>query len=141
MFIYIFLIIFVLLIDFIWLRINAKNYNYLIEKVQKTPLSINIIGSIFSYIIIICALFYFSIPMIEMKMKEDKKNNLLILCVLYGGGLGLLMYGLFNSTNVGLFKNYDYKIAIIDSLWGFIIFTISTYVFFSIKHIIDVKTK
>ena len=72
-------------------------------------------------------------------LKEN--NNLFILCLLYGGGLGLLLYGMFNATNYGIFTNYNYKIALMDSFWGFTIFTISSYLFFSIKHIIYVKSK
>jgi uncharacterized membrane protein len=136
---YILTIILILLIDFIWLILNSKNYNYLVEKVQKTPLSINYIGAILSYIVFICGLFFFSIPLIEIKLKEN--NNLFILCLLYGGGLGLLLYGMFNATNYGIFTNYNYKIALMDSFWGFTIFTISSYLFFSIKHIIYVKSK
>jgi uncharacterized membrane protein len=113
--------------------VNSSNYNYLIEKVQKTSLSINFIGALLSYLTLLCGLFFFSIPMIESKLKKD---NLLILCILYGGGLGILMYGMFNTTNIGIFKNYDYKIALLDTFWGFMIFTMSSYLFFSLKRII-----
>ena len=134
---YIIIIIFILFIDFIWLIINSKNYNYLIEKVQKTQLSINYIGAFFSYLILICGLFFISIPMIKIKLKEN--NNLFLLCLIYGGGLGFLLYGMFNATNYGIFTNYDYKIALLDTFWGFTIFTISSYLFFLIKHIINIK--
>ena len=133
---YILTIIFILVIDFIWIFSNSKNYNYLVEKVQKTPLSINFIGAILSYITFICGLFFFSIPLIELKLKENK--NLFILCLIYGGGVGLLLYGMFNATNYGIFTNYNYKIALIDTLWGFSIFTISSYLFFSIKFIYNI---
>lgn len=136
---YILTIIFIIFIDFIWIFSNSKNYNYLVEKVQKTPLSINFIGAILSYITLFCGLFLFSIPFIEIKLKENK--NLFILCLIYGGGLGLLLYGMFNSTNYGIFTNYNFNIALMDTLWGFSIFTISSYLFFSIKHIIDIKSK
>jgi uncharacterized membrane protein len=124
-----------LFIDVLWLIYNSNNYNNLVEKVQKTPLSINFIGAFFSYLIFFCGLFFFSIPLIELKLKENK--NLFLLCLLYGGGLGLLLYGMFNATNYGLFTNYSYKIALLDTFWGFIIFSISSYLFFSIKHIIN----
>jgi uncharacterized membrane protein len=136
---YILTIFISLFIDVIWILSNSKNYNNLVEKVQKTPLSINVIGAILSYVVFFCGLFFFSIPLIELKLKENK--NLFLLCLLYGGGLGLLLYGMFNATNYGIFTNYNYKIALLDTLWGFTIFTISSYLFFSIKHIIYIKTK
>lgn len=137
---YILITIFVLLTDFIWLITNTKNYNYLIEKVQKTPFSMNYIGALLSYIFLLCALFFFSIPLIKMNLQK-KNNNLFVLSLFYGGGLGLLLYGMFNATNYGIFTNYDYKIAILDTLWGFVIFTISSYLFFSIKHFINIVPK
>lgn len=136
---YFFIICFVLIIDLIWLYFNANNYNYLVNKIQKSNISINFIGALFSYIFLICGLLFFSFPMIEIKLKENK--NLFLLSILYGGGLGLLLYGMFNATNLGIFKNYDYKIAIMDTFWGFLIFTITSYLFFSIKHIIYIKSK
>lgn len=130
MFEYFLIVVFILIMDFIWLMVNSSNYNYLIEKVQKIPLSLNFYGAILSYLTLIFGLFFFSIPMIESRLK---KNNLLLLCILYGGGLGILMYGMFNSTNIGIFKNYDYRIGLLDTFWGFIIFTMSSYIFFLIK--------
>ena len=131
MFNYLLITFVILFIDFIWLYINADKYNNLVENIQKSPLSINLIGAFFSYLILIIGLFFFSIPMIKYKLKENK-NNLFLLSIIYGGGLGLLLYGMFNATNYGLFKNYDYKIALIDSFWGFILLTIGSYLFFSI---------
>jgi uncharacterized membrane protein len=131
MFNYLLITFVILFIDFIWLYINADKYNNLVENIQKSPLSINLIGAFFSYLILIIGLFFFSIPMIKYKLKENK-NNLFLLSIMYGGGLGLLLYGMFNATNYGLFKNYDYKIALIDSFWGFILLTIGSYLFFSI---------
>ena len=129
---YLILIPLILFIDFFWIFINATNYNYLVEKVQKKPLSINYIGAFLSYLILFLGLFIFSIPMIEMKLKENK--NLLLLCIIYGGGLGLLLYGMFNFTNYGIFKDYDYKIALLDTAWGFTLFSISSYLFFFIQN-------
>ena len=119
----------ILFIDLIWLYINANKYNNLIEKIQKTSLSINFIGAFFSYFTIIVGLFLFSIPMIEYKLKE-KKYNLLLLSIIYGGGLGFILYGMFNATNYGIFKNYDYKVALLDTFWGFSLLSFISYIFF-----------
>lgn len=129
-------IIFILIIDIIWLFINFSNYNNLIKNIQGSNISLNYLGGCLSYITLILAIFIFSIPLIEKKIKENKNQSLIYLCILYGGSLGFLMYSMFNTTNIAIFKKYDYKIAIIDSIWGFMIFTLGTYFYFSIKHII-----
>ena len=48
--------------------------------------------------------------------------------ILIGGTLGLIIYGIFDFTNLSLFKNYNLKIAIIDTIWGSILFTLTTYI-------------
>ena len=128
---YIIVIIFILIIDLIWLLLNSNNYKLLVLNVQKSDLIINPIGALLSYLTVILALFCFSIPIIKEKIKNN--NNLLYLSFIYGGGLGFLMYGIFNSTNLGIFKNYSPKIAIIDTLWGTILFTISVYLYFILE--------
>ena len=45
---------------------------------------------------------------------------------LIGAFLGLVVYGLYNFTNLSLLKNWDYTLAIVDSLWGAIIFGVAT---------------
>jgi uncharacterized membrane protein len=130
---YIIITLFTLFIDFIWLFLNYNNYNRLVNKVQGSSISINFIGAILSYLTVIIGLFFFSIPMIQYKLKENKNQSLFLLCLIYGGGLGLIMYGIFNTTNIGIFKNYEPFVATIDTLWGTFLFTISSYIFFLIQ--------
>ena len=124
---YLIFIILILFFDSIWLYINANSYKNLVMNVQGSSLEINPIGAILSYLCVIIAIFGYIIPIVKEKNKKD--NNLLYLSIVYGGGLGLLMYGLFNTTNIGIFKNYDYLTALKDTLWGIFLFTIITYLF------------
>ena len=130
---YIIITLFILFIDFIWLYLNYNNYNRLVTKVQGYPISINFIGAILSYLTVIIGLFIFSIPMIRYKLKENKNQSLFLLCLIYGGGLGLIMYGIFNTTNMGIFKDYEPFVAGLDTFWGTFLFTISSYIFFLIQ--------
>ena len=130
---YLIIIVFILLIDFVWLYVNYNNYNRLVEKVQGSSISINIIGALLSYVTVLIGFFYFSIPMITNELNKDKNQSLLILCLKYGGLLGLIMYGIFNTTNIGIFKNYEIYVALIDTLWGTFLFTISSYIFILLR--------
>ena len=40
--------------------------------------------------------------------------------------LGLLIYSVFDLTTKAIFKNWEYKAVIIDSLWGGSLFAITT---------------
>lgn len=124
---YIATIILVLIADFIWLYLNKNNYNLLVTKVQGSPIQLNFIGGVLSYLFLIIGLFVFSIPMITNEYNKNKKQSIFLLSMLYGGVLGLIIYGIFNTTNIAIFKNYDIYVAIIDTIWGFFIYTFAAY--------------
>ena len=42
--------------------------------------------------------------------------------------LGLIIYGVFDFTNLAIFDNYSLKLGLIDMLWGGILFGVSSYV-------------
>ncbi len=46
--------------------------------------------------------------------------------------IGASVYAVFDFTNYAIFKNYDWRIAIADTLWGGILFTL---VFYAMKKI------
>ena len=123
------LIIFVLLADYIWLTTNKQMYSTLVKSIQKQEMKINIIGAIVSYICVILLLVFYAIPFVRLQSKTNKIPSIQS-CVIYGGGMGLLAYAIFNFTNIGIFKNYNVKTALIDTLWGGILFSISTILYF-----------
>ena len=38
--------------------------------------------------------------------------------------LGLSVYSVYDYTNLAIFKNYDWKIALADAIWGGVLFTL-----------------
>jgi len=100
-----FLPIIILLVDLPWLMLTSNNSQTMIQKIQKSPLVIRIIPSIIVYI----ALAYLAtIP------KNTKQAFL----------LGLCTYAVYDFTNLATLKNYSLTFAIIDSLWGGVLFMI-----------------
>jgi uncharacterized membrane protein len=47
--------------------------------------------------------------------------------------LGFCVYGIFDFTNMAIFKKYNLKTAISDTLWGAILFFIVTNITYSLK--------
>jgi len=131
---YIITIIIILIIDCIWLYLNRNNYNSLVKKIQGFDIELNLFGAILSYLCVITGLFMFSIPMIRQEYKkENKRKSLLLLSIKYGGILGLVIYGVFNASNIGIFKNYNIKVALMDTIWGFMLYSFSAYLFISLE--------
>lgn len=45
---------------------------------------------------------------------------------IWGAVLGILTYGLYNYTNLALFDKYNSVLAVVDTLWGGVIFGLTT---------------
>lgn len=134
---YIITIVVILIIDCIWLYTNKNNYNNLVKKIQGFDIQLNLIGTFLSYLCVIAGLFIFSIPMIKYEYAKEKKEenhkSLLLLSIKYGGLMGLIIYGVINATNIAIFKNYNINIAIMDTIWGFVLYSFSAYLFMSLE--------
>lgn len=67
--------------------------------------------------------------------KNDWKNDTLVKGFIFG----IVIYGVFDFTNLAIFSNYPFNTAIIDTLWGGLLMAITTnfvYYLFEIKKII-----
>ena len=114
----IFFIIFIstiilIILDFIFINFILNQYKKMILNVQKSELTINYLGAILCYIFLIFSLYYFIL--------KDKKS------ILDAFLLGIVIYGILETTNYAIFKKWDAKIAIVDTLWGGILFASTTY--------------
>jgi uncharacterized membrane protein len=101
-------------IDFIYLNV-IKNYFYKqVKSVQGSELKINFLGAALCYIFLIIGINYFII-------KPNKSVTDAFL-------LGLIIYGVYETTNYALLKNWSIITVIMDTLWGGILFAITTYI-------------
>lgn len=114
---YIFIIL-LLLIDLIYLSLFGKEFKNLVSKIQKKPFTVNILGAIGSYLFIAAALYYFVI--------KDKRP------IFDAFLLGIFLYGVFDFTNLAIFKDYNWKIGLIDTLWGGILLSLTTFLTYNI---------
>lgn len=97
--------IIILIVDLPWLMLTSNISRGMIEKIQKSPLVLRIFPSIIVYI----ALAYLAtIP------KSTKQAFL----------LGLCTYAVYDFTNLAILKNYSLSFALMDSLWGGVLFMI-----------------
>jgi uncharacterized membrane protein len=94
--------------------------------VQGAPLAVNYVGAVVSYICVFLALIFYAIPTVLSHMpKTPTLKDQIINSFMYAGGLGLVIYGVFNYTNIAIFENYSYSIALLDTTWGVTLFSLS----------------
>jgi len=106
--------IIILLLDFLYMQIIYKKFNNLIFNVQNSDIKLNITGAILCYSLIIFMLYHFII-------KENKS-------ILDAFILGFCTYGIYETTNLSLFNKWKISTTIIDTIWGGILYALTTYI-------------
>ena len=101
-------------IDFVYLNVMKGYFENQVKNVQGSSLKVNYLGVAICYIFLIAGLNYFII-------KPRKSVNDAFL-------LGLVIYGVYETTNYALFSNWSIITVIMDTLWGGILFASTTYV-------------
>lgn len=109
-------------IDYIYLS-SIKNYFMKqIVDIQGSSVKIDYLAAIFCYIFLIIGLNYFII-----RPRRSVQDAFLF---------GLVIYAVFETTNKTLFSKWSWMTVIIDSLWGGILFALTTWIIEHIRRIL-----
>jgi uncharacterized membrane protein len=109
-------------IDFIYLNLIKDYFFNQIKSVQGSQPNINLLGAAICYIFLIVGINYFII-----KPRKSVSDAFL---------LGIVIYGVYETTNYALFKNWSMLTVIIDTLWGGILFASTTYIVNLLRNIV-----
>jgi uncharacterized membrane protein len=101
-------------IDSVYLTVMKNFFQRQIQNVQGSDLKMNLLGAALCYVFLIVGINYFII-------KPKKSINEAFL-------LGLVIYGVYETTNYALFKNWSLATVFIDTLWGGVLFASTTYI-------------
>jgi uncharacterized membrane protein len=110
-------VIFVIL-DGLYLNLIQKYFNKQIKSIQGTDIKINYTAAAITYIFLIFGLNYFIIQ----KHKSIKEAAL----------LGLVIYAVYEFTNLSLFTNWSVLTVLIDTTWGAVLFALTTAIVYKI---------
>ena len=115
-----------LALDLIWLKGYMGNeYRKMIRKIQGSDMQVNTVYAIMSYTLMIIGLNVFVIPNIN-------KDNLMMDSLKYGFLFGIVLYGVYDFTIGAVLKGWNFKLALIDVLWGGIVYFLASYLTFKI---------
>ena len=109
-------------IDFVYLNLMKAYFESQIKKIQGSAIKFNLLGAAICYIFLIFGINYFII-------KPRKSVNEAFL-------LGLVIYGVYETTNYALLSNWSILTVIIDTLWGGILFALTTFIINKLRNII-----
>ena len=120
---YVLPMVFMLIVDYIWITINKTNYVRAFSKVQcGQPVNVRIIYAAVVYLFMYMGFIMFILPIV----KSTRKHNQIEKLVFYSASFGAIVYGVFNFTNMALLQNYGIWIGIMDTVWGAVLYSITS---------------
>ena len=117
-----FVVLFIILfsIDFLFISyVTGPIFGENVKNIQGTKMEVKTLPAAFAWFCTVFSLYYFII-------RENKSEYEAAI-------LGFLAYGIFDGTNLALFKKYSLKAFSIDILWGTSLFFTSTLIFNSVR--------
>jgi uncharacterized membrane protein len=107
-----------LVLDFTYLYLFKDFMLPILKNIQKAHVKVNIMSALACYIILVSGLYYFII-----RKKAPIKDAFL---------LGVLINGVYETTNYAFFKNWSPLLVILDTLWGGILLGTTTFLYYKI---------
>jgi uncharacterized membrane protein len=101
-------------IDFFYLNLMKSYFFKQIKIVQGSEPKMNFLGAALCYLFLIVGINYFII-------KPRKSVNEAFL-------LGIVIYGVYETTNYALFNKWSILTVFMDTLWGGLLFASTTYI-------------
>jgi len=102
-----------LILDGIYLYITQKAFSDQITNIQRVIMQIKIIGVVACYALLIGGLNFFII----------QRNRSITEAFLFG----LVIYGVYDSTNYATLKKWSVELALMDTLWGASLMALTTH--------------
>ena len=100
------------LLDAAFITVTKDMFQLQIAEVQRVVMEVNYLGAVLCYAFLIFALYYFII--------KDRRP------VLDAMILGFVIYGVYETTTYALLKKWKVRTVMIDTLWGGILFGLTT---------------
>jgi len=108
-------------IDAIYLNLMKGYFDKQVKDVQGSVIQLNLVGAFLTYIFLIYGLNYFIIS------KNRSVGDAFL--------LGIVIYAVYEFTNLSLLKNWHVLTTILDTTWGGILFALTTFLVYKIKSI------
>ena len=108
-------------LDFVYLSVMKSYFMNQVKNVQGSALKLNYFGAAICYVFLVAGLNYFII-----KPRKSISDAFL---------LGLVIYGVYETTNYALFSNWSIVSVIIDTLWGGLLFASTAYIVEKMRYI------
>jgi len=110
-----------LALDGVFLFLNKEMFELQVAEVQRVVLEVKYLGVILCYALLIFALYYFII--------KDRRS------IADAMILGFVIYGVYETTTYALLKKWKLRTMMTDTLWGGILFGLTTMIVYKLTPI------
>lgn len=107
----------ILILDFIYFSVNKNAFETQIVEIQRVFMQIKILPVILCYILLVFGLNYFIL-----------RNHRSIFDAFL---LGVVIYGVYDMTNLATLKKWKWNLAIMDTLWGGVLLALTTAIIYA----------
>jgi uncharacterized membrane protein len=107
-----------LALDFIYISVIRNMFEIQIADVQRVALQVRPLGAVLCYLLLVIGLYYFIV-------REHRP-------VFDAFLLGLVIYGVYETTSYALLKKWRWNIVLMDTLWGGILFALTTFITYKV---------
>jgi uncharacterized membrane protein len=127
----------ILALDAVFLTLAKDIFARQVMLVQGTEMKVNIPSAVVCYIIIVLGLYYFVLR--HIIVPNATSTAAAIQTMRIGDGvkaaffLGILVYGVYETTTLAILRNWSPMTALIDTTWGGTLFALSAYIFYKYK--------
>jgi uncharacterized membrane protein len=111
-----------IIIDAFYLSLMSNYFNALVNKIQGSPIQFKLSGAIACYILLVLGLNYFII----------QENKSLLSAFLFG----IVIYGVYETTNYTIINKWEKTAVIMDTLWGGVLFATTTGIVYKLRRML-----
>lgn len=106
------------MLDFIYISSTKSMFENQIIEIQRVALNVKTSGAIACYVFLIFGLYYFI-----LRTRRSILDAFL---------LGIVIYGVYETTSYALLKKWKPSIVLMDTLWGGVLFGLTTAVSYAL---------
>lgn len=134
------LAVIILALDAVFLYLAKDIFARQVMLVQGTAMKVNIPSAAICYLLIVVGLYYFVLRHIIVPNATSAAAAVQTMRLSYGIKaaffLGILVYGVYETTTLAILRNWSPVTAIIDTTWGGTLFALSAYLFYKYKTLV-----
>jgi len=115
--------LFLVFMDFMWFKLTLSKYQVIFDKINNGPTKFKIYYGLIAWFFLALGLNY------VIDKSNNKKESLI-----NGGLFGLIVYGVYNATNMTTVNDWTLNIWLMDNLWGIIVCAFASFIGYQIKN-------